>query len=33
MHFNNMDKAKLCVDEKISSVSNLTVLNKALEYI
>ena len=30
--FNKMDKAKLCVDEKISSVSNLAVLNKALDY-
>ena len=30
--FNKMDKAKLCVDEKISSVSNYTLLNKALDF-
>ena len=30
--FNKMDKAKLCVDEKISSVSNNTLLNKALDF-
>ena len=28
--FNVMDKAKLCVDENISSVSIYTLLNKAL---
>ncbi len=29
--FNKLDAAKLCVDEKISSVSNYAIINKALD--
>lgn len=30
--FNKLDKAKLCMDEKISSVSNYSVLTKVLDF-
>lgn len=30
--FNKLDKAKLCVNEKITSVSNYAVLSKVLDY-